>query len=173
MVVSVLVAHKVLSDGLNTNITTDFAVVSRAVIDILGDVFEGNDISIYASSQSLNKLGSSNVLNGTQLLRLAAFVKEEKTTKGVAPFNPVTSLPESARTLSLAGTVIVIAEETDKEHLPTNKRIKSVTPSEFSTVYRAAKLLYEKVPWKEKDFLELLLLCLFRPDFFEEICPPE
>lgn len=168
MVFSVLFSYKVVSIALNKNITTDFSIVSRKVIDIITNMWEKYSWEMWLSSQAIDKIG--NEINYDQKIRFERFFNKESTTQGVVGYSPENSHYESAKSLSLKGIVIVITEESDTVMVPRDSRILALSPSEFISKYEKASELSEKIPLKGNSLEVLIFLSFFKPELFNTIC---
>ena len=92
-----LFSYDVLHQALNESIKNDASIVDREIINIAGNLMNEADSNcyLYATAQCIDKLSKS--LPQDVIKRMTGFILSENKTHGVAYFDHVTSLPESAK----------------------------------------------------------------------------
>lgn len=171
MAISFLLGYKVLNDAFCGS-KTEFALVSRESIDKVFDIYqEYDECAIWSPAQIVDKV--KNILSAEQGIRLQEAIKRENTTLGVNGFSPEGSdtLSESAKSLSFAGRVIVIADESAKHNFYLNPRIIIVSPTEFLFLCKETDELQDLLkPYNiGGHYLDYLLLAVFRRDVCQKI----
>jgi hypothetical protein len=169
---NILIDYEVMKDAFIVDSDSSDSLVSRDVIDNIGQMFEEHgNFQAFITSQTKDKLESS--LPITVSTRLSSFFEEEKTTRGVASFDPRTSLPESAKSLSLKHTTIVVLRQKSSELNSTNKRIFYLTPAQFRTTFQNSKKLFSSLSGGNFEFTEIFYLLLSKPTLFDGVSNPE
>jgi len=120
---------------------------------------------VYACGQDVDKI--NNGFDFTKKARFKETIEEENTTRGVDSFcsNSQSTIEESAKALSEKGyTIVIVVDAAQKESLESHEKIIAVTPSEFLSNLENARDIFELIPFKEKNLLEVLLLVMFGKD---------